>query len=67
MYGAHQLEADVTYVQRWLHEHVQNSEVRQSALSLDCIKYLCTAVELLKRQPRARSRSRSRNPSQNSE
>ena len=67
MYGAYQLQADVSYVQRWLHEHIEPADVRQSALALDVFKYFCTAVDLLKRQPRARSRSRSRNATQNSQ
>lgn len=52
------MQYDFAYIQTWLHAHLQNEEVQQSILALDIFKYLSGAVELLKRQPRGRTRSR---------
>lgn len=47
------------FVHTWLEGALQNPEVKQSILALDIFKYLNGIAELLKRQPRGRSRSRS--------
>ncbi len=56
--GAHQLGLDFTSVQTWLSSAIQSEEVKQSILALDVFKQLAGIVELLKRQPKGRSRSR---------
>ncbi len=56
--GAHQLGLDFVSVQTWLSNSIQNEEVKQSILALDVFKNLTGVVELLKRQPKGRSRSR---------
>ena len=59
LFGAYQLHQDFLFLHTWLDGALQNPEVKQSILALDIFKYLNGIAELLKRQPRGRSRSRS--------
>ena len=45
-------------MQTWLSSSIQSEGVKQSILALDVFKNLNGIVELLKRQPKGRSRSR---------
>ncbi|XP_074644045.1 uncharacterized protein LOC141900888 [Tubulanus polymorphus] len=51
LHGACQLKIDFDYVISWLDSYIENTEVKQSVLSLDVFKYLDGITQLLMKQP----------------
>ncbi|XP_070540726.1 uncharacterized protein [Ptychodera flava] len=60
LFGAHQLHLDFNYVRQWISSDMSglSQETQQSVLALDVFKHMEGAVQLLKQQPKRRSKAR---------